>query len=140
MVVLYRRFGDFSILLSTPLPSKHSPLKSCLYRFSVIYGGVFHYFVYVIHTVLRNIHPIAKIVLGRHFHHLYLPLIRQNVSRAQRSWPIDRKQSETVYDYVSISLLPRFCVVSRRKQDVNIGIFLSFASCLRSLVICRDER
>ena len=42
---------------------------------------------------------------------------------------------ELVYDCVSISLFPRFCVATRRKQHVTIENFLSVASCLRSSTI-----
>ena len=51
---------------------------------------------------------------------------------------IDCKQSETVDDCVSISLLPRFCIATRCQQDVTIEIFLSLASCLRSSAIIGD--
>ena len=53
---------------------------------------------------------------------------------------IDRKQSETVYDCVSISLFLRFCIATRRQQDVTIEKFLSLASCLRSSAIIGDHR
>ena len=76
--------------------------------------------------------------LGRHFHYLYSPLIHQNVSRAQKSSPNDRKQSQTVYNCISVSFFPRFSVVNCRKQDEKTEIFLSLLSCLRSLAIIGD--
>ena len=72
------------------------------------------------------------------YHQLHLPQIRQNVSRPQKLSPIDRKQSETVKDCVSISFFSHFCVTTRRKQYIKIEFFLSLAFCLRSLAIIGD--
>ena len=77
------------------------------------------------YIVLRSILFIATIKLGRHFHYLYLALIRQNVSRAKNRHRFDCKQWQTVYDCISIWFFPCFNVVNRRKQDVKIEIFLS---------------
>ena len=41
---------------------------------------------------------------------------------------------------VSISLFLRFCIATRRQQDVTIEKFLSLASCLRSSAIIGDHR
>ena len=66
----------------------------------------------LIHTVLRII-VIATIVLGWHFH-----ILASNSSKritGTKMLSVDRKQSETVYDCVSISF-PRFCIATRRQQ------------------------
>ena len=49
---------------------------------------------------------------------------------------IDHKQSETVYNCVSLSLFPRFCIATRRQQDVTIEKLISYL--LR--LVCDHQR